>query len=176
MNQNQLCIVIDAGHGGSDPGKIGCDGVLEKDINLSIALLLKEALEKGYMPTLKKWIESGEYNITGWETDYSSQTGASQAGILHGNNENIPAFRWVEKDKDNKIMVSVRDAAIIEGRISNGKGLLHINGASRTNLFSGDTENVLLTYSKVNEISEFYTKHWYYIFSNSTNFIMAASR
>ena len=133
--------------------------------------VLEEAIDRGDMPTLKSWIEDGDYTITGWETDYSSQTGSSQAGILHGSNENIPAFRWVEKNQDNKIMVSVRDAAIIEDRISNGKGLLHINGASRTNLFSGDTENVLLTYSKVNEISEFYTKHWYYIFSNSTNFI-----
>ena len=41
-----FCIVIDAGHGGVDPGKVGVDNVLEKDINLSIALLLKDALEK----------------------------------------------------------------------------------------------------------------------------------
>ena len=33
-----------------------------------------------------------------WETDLSSQTGASQAGILLGSNEDIPAFRWVEKE------------------------------------------------------------------------------
>lgn len=39
-------IVIDPGHGGYDPGKIGITGTLEKDINLSIALLLKTELEK----------------------------------------------------------------------------------------------------------------------------------
>lgn len=38
-------VVIDPGHGGRDPGKVGIDGQLEKDINLSIALRLKEYLE-----------------------------------------------------------------------------------------------------------------------------------
>ncbi len=38
-------VVIDAGHGGADPGKIGINGALEKDINLAIALLVKEYLE-----------------------------------------------------------------------------------------------------------------------------------
>lgn len=38
-------IVIDAGHGGNDPGKIGINGALEKDINLQIAMLLKSYLE-----------------------------------------------------------------------------------------------------------------------------------
>ena len=41
----QTCIVVDAGHGGSDPGKVGVNSALEKDINLSIALKLKELLE-----------------------------------------------------------------------------------------------------------------------------------
>lgn len=42
---NEKCIVIDAGHGGDDPGKIGMNGTLEKDINLVIAYKLKSLLE-----------------------------------------------------------------------------------------------------------------------------------
>lgn len=45
-NQNKISIVIDAGHGGNDPGKIGCGNILEKDINLAIALLLRDSLTK----------------------------------------------------------------------------------------------------------------------------------
>lgn len=40
-------VVIDAGHGGSDPGKVGINDALEKDINLAIAQKLKTCLEKG---------------------------------------------------------------------------------------------------------------------------------
>lgn len=38
-------VVLDAGHGGNDPGKVGVDGTLEKDINLSLVCKLKEVLE-----------------------------------------------------------------------------------------------------------------------------------
>lgn len=39
------CVVIDAGHGGADPGKVSVDGSLEKDINLKIALKLQKFLQ-----------------------------------------------------------------------------------------------------------------------------------
>lgn len=39
-------VIIDAGHGGFDPGKVGVNNALEKDINLSIALKLKSLLEQ----------------------------------------------------------------------------------------------------------------------------------
>ena len=45
-------IVIDAGHGGNDPGKVGTDQTLEKDINLKIALYLKEILENQDMKVI----------------------------------------------------------------------------------------------------------------------------
>ena len=57
---------------------------------------LKKALDNNMMPTVKKWLDEKTHTLKVWETDLSSQTGASQAGILHGNNENIVAYRWVE--------------------------------------------------------------------------------
>ena len=39
--EKKTVVVIDAGHGGVDPGKVGVNNALEKDINLQIALLLK---------------------------------------------------------------------------------------------------------------------------------------
>lgn len=45
MNQKKV-IVVDCGHGGSDPGMIGIDGLKEKDFNLAIGLKVKESLEK----------------------------------------------------------------------------------------------------------------------------------
>ena len=44
--QGEICIVIDPGHGGRDPGKVAVNGALEKDINLAIALRLKDLLEQ----------------------------------------------------------------------------------------------------------------------------------
>ena len=43
--KDRPCVVIDAGHGGNDPGKVGVDGSLEKDINLQIALKLQKFLQ-----------------------------------------------------------------------------------------------------------------------------------
>lgn len=45
-SMEKKCVVIDAGHGGLDPGKVGINGALEKDINLSIALKVKKYLEQ----------------------------------------------------------------------------------------------------------------------------------
>nr|WP_296485598.1 N-acetylmuramoyl-L-alanine amidase [uncultured Acetatifactor sp.] len=45
IKEGKICVVIDAGHGGDDPGKVGINGIYEKDVNLQIAELLKYFLE-----------------------------------------------------------------------------------------------------------------------------------
>jgi uncharacterized membrane protein YvlD (DUF360 family) len=114
--------------------------------------VLRRALANGSAPGLAGLIRSGGYSLEQWETDWSSQTGACQAGILHGNNHDMPAFRWWEKDRDQAIVTNhPRDAAEIERRQSDGNGLLADDGASRANILSGDAPHSLLTMSTVLE-------------------------
>lgn len=147
-------------------------GVIIVEIDGLAYEVLCEAVERGEMPTVKEMIGSGDYALRMWETDLSSQTGASQAGILHGNNEGIVAFRWIEKKHGNQMMQcsGITKVPELEERISNGDGLLVDNGASRSNLFSGDTDNVIFTFSKIMDFKKLYNKAWYSVFSNPSNF------
>ena len=45
VREDVKCVVIDAGHGGDDPGKVGINGAKEKEINLQIAEMVKKYLE-----------------------------------------------------------------------------------------------------------------------------------
>lgn len=112
--------------------------------------IFERALSEGRMPTLKRWAEAGTHRILPWETDFTSQTGAIQSGILLGNNENIPAYRWWDRKRGRTIRVgNFGDAAEIEANLSNGSGLLSRGGASRGNLFSGDADECLFTLSAI---------------------------
>ena len=146
-------------------------GVLFLEIDGLSTPVLRKAIEKGQMPTLARWLNSGSHRLIEWECDLSSQTAASQAGILHGNNFDIPAFRWYEKDS-GKIMVSnhPRHTAEIEQRMSNGNGLLANEGASRGNMFSGDAPDVMFTFSTLTGLSSVHTKTYYHYFINPYNF------
>ncbi|MFF4501792.1 alkaline phosphatase family protein [Streptomyces sp. NPDC001401] len=112
--------------------------------------VLLAAVGKGVMPTVARWLES-THRLTPWRTDWSSQTGASQLGILHGSNHDIPAFRWYEKDS-REVMVCNRptSAAELQRRAvehTGDGGLLTADGASRGNLFSGGADEQALVLS-----------------------------
>jgi uncharacterized membrane protein YvlD (DUF360 family) len=116
------------------------------------APILRNAIRVGLVPRMASWVRSGRYRLVEWDCPPPSQTSASQAGILHGNNEGIPAFRWYEK-ASGRLLVSNRpaDAAEIEARISDGQGLLHPAGASVGNLFSGDAADAAFTMSRMTD-------------------------
>jgi uncharacterized membrane protein YvlD (DUF360 family) len=125
-------------------------GVIFLEIDGLAHDVLKRALRDGSAPVMSRWIREGSHSLAHWETDWSSQTGACQAGLLHGDNHDMPAFRWWEKDRGKPIVTNhPRDATELERRHSNGHGLLHADGASRANILSGDAVHSMLTMSTV---------------------------
>ncbi|WP_308406719.1 phage holin family protein [Streptomyces sp. AC555_RSS877] len=125
--------------------------------------ILLDAVRQGLMPTVARWLSADDsagpgggrrrptHRLTPWRTDWSSQTGASQLGILHGSNHDVPAFRWYEKDR-GEVMVCNRptSAAELQRRAveaTGDGGLLGADGASRGNLFSGGADEQALVLS-----------------------------
>jgi uncharacterized membrane protein YvlD (DUF360 family) len=127
-------------------------GILFLEIDGLALPILRRAMQSGSAPNMARWVADDGYQLLGWETDLSSQTGASQAGILLGDNDDIPAFRWVEKSTGRVYTCSnPDDCAAIEKHRSTGAGLLVDGGTSRGNLLSGEADAALLTASRVAE-------------------------
>jgi uncharacterized membrane protein YvlD (DUF360 family) len=127
-------------------------GIVFLEIDGLAKPVLQRAMRDGNAPTMARWLADGTHELAEWEPDLSSQTGASQAGILLGSNEDIPAFRWVEKETATLMTCSAPpDCAEIERRHASGVGLLRDGGASRGNLLSGEATHVILTVSRIEE-------------------------
>ena len=112
--------------------------------------ILAGRMRAGSVNTMANWVRDGSHKLSRWEAILPSMTSASQAGILHGNNDGIPAFRWYERDRQH-LMASSNpvDATLIVSRISNGQGLLSNNGASICNLMTGDATRSYLTTASI---------------------------
>jgi len=125
-------------------------GIVFLEIDGLALPVLRRAMRDGNASTMARWIAEGGYELTPWEPDLSSQTGASQAGILLGSNHDIPAFRWVDKTTGRIIACSgPDDCAEIERERATGIGLLVNGGSSRGNLLSGEADEVILTVSRI---------------------------
>ena len=127
-------------------------GIVFLEIDGLALPVLRRAMRDGSAPHMAKWLAEGSHRLMEWEPDLSSQTGASQAGILLGSNHDIPAFRWVEKETGTVRACSApADCALIEKERATGIGLLVDGGTSRGNLLSGEAEAVILTVSRIDE-------------------------
>lgn len=108
---------------------------------------MRQAIADGLMPTLQGMMVEEDYRLSRVEVGVPPTTPACQAGILQGNNTNIPAFRWLDK-KTGRLLAGGAAAAEVEPLLSDGNGLLR-GGVSIGNMFSGDAAKSILTFSKI---------------------------
>ncbi len=147
-------------------------GVIFFEIDGLAEVVLRQALRDGHAPTMQRWLEEGSHRIVSWQCDLSSQTGASQAGLLLGSNADMPAFRWYEKDTGQLVVSNKpKDAALIEERHSSGAGLLAAGGTSRGNLVSGDAPRASATMAVMRDRSRSRTSEFFSYFSDPGGFI-----
>jgi hypothetical protein len=108
---------------------------------------LLQAIARGRVPNIQRLIADG-HRLQRWRCGLPSSTPSSQAGIMYGNNWNIPAFRWYEKDTGQAPHCkSPAFAERIKQRVSEGRPGILLGGSSYTNLFDGDARLALFTLS-----------------------------
>ena len=137
---------------GPQPPHSDIPGVVFVQLDGVPAPLLENEIRAGNIPTISRWIRSGSHTWTEWTARVPSTTPVSQAGLLQGANDGIPAFRWFDRELGRLVVANKpADAALIESRLSTGRGLLADDGVSISNLFSGDAPTSLLTMSGLKE-------------------------
>lgn len=113
---------------------------------------IQKALDDGWMPHLKEIMDKDGYVLSKVDCGLPSQTSACQSGIMFGDNYDIPAFRWFDKD-ENKLYVSGSDADTINSRYAIGEGLMR-GGSSVNNMMNGDAKKSLLTLAGLRTANE----------------------
>lgn len=139
-------------------------GLLVIEIDGLAYTYLQHARDRGWLPHLASLIRDGSHVLVQWNCGVPSQTSSSQAGILYGDNDDIPAFRWYDREREVVVVSgNARDARDLENRLSRGQGLLK-GGSSVNNLLSGDAQTAALTLSRLgegvprsNEVLQFFT-------------------
>jgi hypothetical protein len=107
---------------------------------------LERALQRGYVPRLKKLLEREGWELRRFPAGLPSATPAAQAAIFYGTKDEIPAFRFYEKTS-RRVVIGSQPAAMqfIRDRLPS-TGILQ-GGSSYVNLYDGGAERSILTLS-----------------------------
>ncbi|MEP6494886.1 MAG: alkaline phosphatase family protein [bacterium] len=115
---------------------------------------LRRAIELGYCPTISDMVREEGYTMRRWFCGLPSATPYCQAGIFHGENEGIPAFRFYDKHERRVITCNTPSGVqYIRDRI-HAPGAL-AGGSSYVNLLDGDAQTVALTVATRERMSVF---------------------
>ena len=110
MREEKPLVVIDAGHGGFDPGKVGIDGQLEKDINLSIA------------KKLKAYLEASDVNVV---MTRDTDTGLYQSGDSHKKVSDMRRRCDIINEARPDLVVSIHQNSYHQEEINGGQGVYY---------------------------------------------------
>ena len=115
---------------------------------------LRRAIELGYCPTISQMVREEGYTLRRWFCGLPSATPYCQAGIFHGENEGIPAFRFYDKT-ERRVITCNTPAGVqyIRDRI-HAPGAL-AGGSSYVNLLDGDAQTVAFTVATRERLSVF---------------------
>lgn len=167
----QLRIVRRRARRAREANRTDVPGVILFEIDGLAEPVLRRALREGHAPTMARWLEEKSHRIVPWECDLSSQTGASQAGLLLGSNYDMPAFRWYEKESGRTVVSNhATDASELERRRSDGGGLLAAGGTSRGNMFSGDAPRCSATMSVLRDRRRSSAREYFAYFADPYGF------
>ena len=112
---------------------------------------LLQVMAHGHLPNLQRLLAQG-YRLQRWRCGLPSSTPSVQAGIMYGNNWDIPAFRWYEKDSGFAPMCRIpAHASRIQPRIANGRRGILTGGCSYMNMWDGDARLALFTVSAMGQ-------------------------
>jgi len=99
---------------------------------------IKKAFSLNLMPHLRKMIMKDGYRFEKYFIGVPSDTPFFQAGLLYGDSDSVPGFRWIErKTGDEIIFKKPESAGLIEAMLSKKKRGLLAGGSSYVNLFAG---------------------------------------
>lgn len=109
---------------------------------------LETALDMGAAPYLKRLVQREGFHLQSWRCGLPSSTPAVQAGIMFGNNWNIPSFRWYDKTTGQSIVCKVpTQLQRLQARLGVGRYGLLTGGSSYFNLFDGGARTSFMTLS-----------------------------
>ncbi len=107
---------------------------------------LEFALQQGACPTLARMLQRGEASLQRWRCGVPSTTLATQAALFYGTRDEIPAFRWFDKETGiHHSCASPQSLRAAQERIAPGRRGLLEGGSSYGNLLDGGARLALFT-------------------------------
>lgn len=151
LHRNQTVIVIDVGHGGSDPGKVGIDGIKEKDVNLAIA---------GY---LRDYLLAQDYTVY---MTRDTDRDLSDSSVSNKKRSDLNHRIQFTTDKNASCMISIHQNSYPD-TIQHGAQTFYYQGRNEDKAFAQLVQESLLAFDPTNT-RQIKSTESYYILKNTS--------